>query len=356
MKKSLSVLLAAALLLSLLSACGGGAEKAAGGTHSFTDSCGRTVDVPDDVEKIVPSGSLAQMILYTVCPDKLQSLSAAPTKRQEKYFGAAYSALPVTGQFYGGGSTVNYEEIIAAAPDLIVDIGEEKEGIADDMDMLQQRTGIPTVFIQASLATMADAYETLGELTGETEQAQACADYIRQTLAYAAEKSASIPDSEKKRVLYAQGEYGTEVLAAGSIHAELLDIVGAVNAAVLDDVSSDGANEVSMEQILRWDPEVVILAPDSDYDDIFADKSWAGVRAVRDGEVYEAPEAPYNWMDRPPSVQRVLAVKWLGNLLYPDVYDCDMIAEAQAFYKLFWHYDLSEDEARELMRHSTFKD
>ena len=57
----------------------------------------------------------------------------------------------------------------------------------------------------------------------------------------------------------------------------------------------------------------------------------------------------------PPSVNRVLGVWWLGNLLYPELYDYDMIAVAQEFYSLFWHYELSEDEARTLMAHSTYR-
>ena len=143
---------------------------------------------------------------------------------------------------------------------------------------------------------------------------------------------------------------------AGSLHAEVLDYAGAVNVAVLDAVASEGGNEVSMEQILLWDPEVVILSPEANYDEIFDDPAWADVTAVKNGAVYEAPYGPYNWMDRPPSVQRVLAIQWLGNLLYPEVFDYDMVAEAQAFYSLFFHYELTETEARELMAHSTYKE
>jgi iron complex transport system substrate-binding protein len=76
---------------------------------------------------------------------------------------------------------------------------------------------------------------------------------------------------------------------------------------------------------------------------------------VQEGAVYEVPYGPYNWMDRPPSVQRVLAVKWLANLLYPEVFDYDMVAEAQAFYQLFFHYELTQEEARALLANSTLR-
>lgn len=356
MRKIIALLISAALFCSILTACGSAKQKEKGETWIFTDSCGREVELPVEVNDIIPSGPLAQMILYTLCPDKLQSWASALTKVQKKYIDEKYYDLPVTGKFYSTGGTVNYEEIIASAPDVIIDMGEAKEDINGDMDEFQTQTGVPVIFIEASLETMAEAYDMLGQVTGETEQAAACAAYIRETLAEAEERSALIPEGERKRVLYSQGEYGTEVLGVGSVHAQVLDYAAAVNVAVLDSVASEGGNEVSMEQIYLWDPEVVILSPEANYDEIFEDSSWAGVTAVKEGAVYEAPYGPYNWMDRPPSVQRVLAVKWLGNLLYPDVFDYDMIAETQEFYRLFFHYELTEDEARELLGNSTYRE
>ncbi|MCI6257145.1 MAG: ABC transporter substrate-binding protein [Clostridiales bacterium] len=355
MRQKISLTLLLAVLLSLC-ACGAVQNAEAGETWSFTDSCGRQVELPVEVGKIVPSGSLAQMILFTLCPDRLQSLSTPLTRVQKEYIDQRYWDLPVTGQFYGGGNTVNYEEIIAAAPDVIIDIGQSKETIAGDMDELQRRTGIPVIFIQADLPCMAEAYETLGRITGETGQAAACAAYIRSTLEDAAACAGQIPEDARKRVLYAQGEYGTEVLGAGSVHAEVLDYAAAQNVAVLSAVASEGGNEVSIEQIMLWDPEVVILSPDANYDEIFDDPAWAGVTAVRNGTVYEVPTGPYNWLDRPPSVQRVLGIRWLGNLLYPDVFRCDMAEETIAFYRLFFHCELTEEEAEGLMIHSTYRE
>lgn len=354
--RRITVLLLAAVLLLSLCACEGADSGEPEETREFTDSCGRRVELPVEVDEIVPSGQLAQIMLYTLCPDKLISFSTPLTRVQKQYIDEAYWDLPVTGQFYGGGSTVNYEEIVAAAPDVIIDIGEAKESIAGDMDMLQRQTGIPVIFIEASLATMADAYDALGAVTGDTEQATACAAYVRETLNEVSELSALVPEEARRRVLLAQGEYGTQVLGAGSIHAEVLEYIPAVNVAVLDSVSSNGTSEVSMEQIYLWDPEVVLLYPDSNYEDIFDDPDWAEVQAVVNGQVYEVPSGPFNWMDRPPSVQRVLAVKWLGNLLYPDAFKYDMIEETQEFYRLFFHIELSEGEVRSLLRNSSFKE
>ena len=356
MKRITAVLLCMVLIAALLGGCAEPVKKEPVETWTFTDSCGREVELPVEINSVVPSGSIAQMVLYTICPDKLQSLSSALTRVQKQYIDEKYHSLPVTGQFYGGGSTVNYEQILASAPDVIIDIGEAKDTIRNDMDELQRKTGVPVVFIEAGLGQLAEAYETLGKITGETEQAAACAGYIRETLSEAAEFSAKIPKDERKRVLYSQGEYGTEVLGVGSVHAEVLEYVAAENVAVLDAVASQGGNEVSMEQIYLWDPDVLILSPDANYDEIFTDPTWAPVTAVKNGEIYEVPNGPYNWLDRPPSVQRVLAVKWLGSLLYPEIFDYDMAAVAQEFYSLFFHYELSSEQAEELMANSVYRE
>ena len=353
----MAVLLAAVLLL----CCCGCGEKTAPvkqpkkETWTFTDSCGRQVELPEKIKTVAPSGPLAQIFLYTLCPDKLAGLSTPLTRKQKQYFPKKYWDLPVFGQFYGGGGTLSYESVIAAAPDVIIDMGEEKSGIAADMNTIQKQTGIPAVFIHASLEETAQAYDILGKITGETKQAAALADYVRETLGDAKAYGARIPKKQRKAVLFSQGEYGTAVNGKGSLHAQVLDWAAARNVAVLEENSDRGGDEVSMEQILLWDPEVVVLAPDSCYDDIGDDPLWANVQAVKTGAVYEVPDAPYNWLDKPPSVQRILGIRWLGNLLYPKVFRYDMVKETQAFYKLFYHYDLTRAKARVLLAHSTEK-
>ena len=344
MKKSLAFHLCLCLLLSLC-ACGGAAEKTERETRPFTDSCGRTVDIPVEIETVVPSGPLAQMILYTVCPEKLQSLAVTLSKTQKQYLDERIWSLPITGQFYGGAATVNYEEILRSAPDIIIDMGEMQPNIATDLDGLQAQTRIPVIFIEASLETMEQAYRTLGEILDRQEQAGACADYIRDTPSDVREKAASIPENERLRTVYAVGENGTEVYGKGSLHAETLELVGAENVAIVERYNSKGRTEVSMEQMLIWDPEVLILGGDADLRDILGDPNWARVSAVQSGRAFQVPSGPYNWMDQPPSVQRVLGLKWLGNVLYPELYDYDMVTETRTFYRLFWHYELSEEEA-----------
>ena len=343
----------AALLLSLC-ACGTQKESEDAPTRPFVDSIGREVMVPETVNTIAPSGANAQLMLYTLCPEKLLGLCQPFSRVQKKYVDEAYWNLPVLGQFYGGSGTMNYEEIISAAPDIIIDIGEEKANLAADMDGLQERTGIPVIFIEASPDTFAEAYDMLGDVLGIPERAAALSGFVREAMSLAETNRGLIGKEKVFRTVYSQGEYGLEVNGYGSIHACVLDAVGVENAAILGALSSKGGDQVSIEQMLLWDPEVLILADGSNYDEIFDDPVWATVTAVKNRAVYEAPLGPYSWMGRPPSVQCVLGVLWLGNLLYPDLYAFDMTEKTQEFYSLFFGYGLSEAEAFELLKNSTY--
>ena len=320
---------------------------------TFTDSCGREVALPRDIQTVSPSGSYAKIYLATLAADKLISLPSSYSETQLKYVGEQLANLPTTGSFYGKNVDMNYEEIIRMSPDVIIDVGEAKEGIAEDLDKLQEQTGLPVIFVNATLEHAAEACRTLGGLLGTEERGDELATYVDETLSFAQAHHDEIAALDEPRVLYTSGPYGYEVKGSDKIHGAVLELVGVNNIA---DLQGMNTNTVSPEQVMVWAPQVVLLSASSGfYDYIFDDATWAGIPAVQDGRVYEVPDEPYEWMDQPPSIQTVLGVKWVGNLLYPDIYDFDMVAETQRFYKLLWNYDMTEAEARAMLANSTLK-
>ncbi|MGH7311227.1 MAG: iron ABC transporter substrate-binding protein, partial [Candidatus Rokuibacteriota bacterium] len=76
---------------------------------------------------------------------------------------------------------------------------------------------------------------------------------------------------------------------------------------------------------------------------------WRGVRAVREGRVYLAPVLPFPWLDFPPSVNRLIGLKWLGHALYPGLFPEDPREEARAFYALFYHRAPSDQQLDALL-------
>jgi iron complex transport system substrate-binding protein len=117
-----------------------------------------------------------------------------------------------------------------------------------------------------------------------------------------------------------------------------------------------------MEQILLWNPEVVISGydhsgkpgvPGDFYRAIWNNPLWRHVQAVRNREVYEVPQYPFCWIDRPPSVNRIIGIVWLANLLYPDVFHDDMRAVTRDFYSKFYHWQLTDAQLNRLLATAT---
>ncbi len=339
MKKN-SLFLVFILLLSL--AVSVSAER------EFVDSTGRTVTVPDEIEKVAVSGPLTQIFLFALCPEKFVGVSSAWDETAALYIPAEYYELPLLGQLYGGKGELNLETLLSSGAQVVLDVGEAKKGIREDMDALQEQTGLPFIHIDARTETMGDAYRMAGELLGKEEEGLVLGRYCDEMYARMVEIADSV---EKTGLLYITGE-GHNVIAQGSYHAEIIDLL-ADNLAVVDEPSSKGTgNEVDMEQILAWDPEFIIFAPDSVYDSVADDPTWQSLQAIRNGYYLEVPFGPYNWMGFPPSVQRYLGMMWMAKVLYPEAADYDLTAQVGKYFKLFYHCDLTGEQYEALMANS----
>ena len=277
MKKLLCTLLALSMLLGL-AACGGPAPaegpsadpapavstpaQPEDGSASFTDSVGRTVEVPAEITSVAVSGPLAQMVLFALCPDKLVGIADEWDASAEQYLATEYYNLPLLGQLYGGKGELNLETLLGSGAQVVIDVGEPKDTIVEDLDALQEQTGIPFVHVSATIETMGDAYRKLGELLGMEEEAAVIADYCDEIYGETVSMMEAIGDN-KANILYCLGDQGLNVIAQNSYHAEVIDLM-TNNLAVVYSPSSKGTgNEVDMEQLLLWNPDIIIFAPDS---------------------------------------------------------------------------------------------
>lgn len=360
--KGMAFFVAAVLFILLFSGCGTPKHEynplAGVTTTVITDGCNRQVEVPAEITRIAASGATAQMVLMAIAPDYLVGLSSSPSTLQMPYFPEEMWYLPTFGQFYGSKSNLNMEALIAAEPQLIIDIGDKKTTIRSDMESIQTQTGIPTIYLNGTLEYLPDTYRMLGELFGRQEKAEELASFIEKTLDMAQTNRAQIPEEEQKSVYFGTGSTSLACNASGSSQADVIDIVGAVNAVQVpaNEVTNKGGGTiVSLEELYTIEPDVLVLENGGQYDEVAANE-WSRLRAVTDGSYYEIPNTPYSWMASPPSVNRVLGIWWLGNLLYPDLYDYDMVEIAQEYYQLFWHYDLSVEEAAKMLSHSTLRE
>lgn len=349
MKKRWMILVLAVCMTLPACARTGNAPEEQPAVRAFTDSTGRTVSVPAEVRRIAVSGPLSQVYVLPLAGDLLVGVSNAYASDVEKYLPGTLLELPEIGQLYGGKGEMNLEALLAAAPDVVIDIGETKSGTKEDLDALTEQTGIPFVHIFATVDTAAEAYRTLGGLLGREEQAEKLAAWCEETLHTIDDLMAKVDaDRARKSLLFCLGDTGTNVMAQGSFHADTINTMSDNLAVIEDVVSSGGGNESDLEQIMVWDPDVIIFDYASIYEDVPNLPEWQAVTAVSQGQYYRTPYGPYGWLSSPPAVQRYLGLLWLGELLYPEYVPYDLQEEVTEYYALFYGCELSDAMYAEL--------
>lgn len=322
-------------------------------TTGFEDSTGRFVTVPAKITKIAITGPLSQVYIIPLAGDMLVGVSNAFSSDAEIYLPEYIMTAPELGQLYGGKGEMDLEALLATDPDVVIDIGETKDSTKEDLQALTEQTGIPFVHIYATVDTAPEAYRQLGKLLGLEEKAEELAIWCENTLSDIADLMARVDaDGARKGILYCLGDGGVNVMAQGSFHADTINTMGN-NLAVVEDVVPHGnGNETDLEQIMLWNPEVILFDPASIYEEVGQMEAWQSVTAIRTGEYYEAPYGPYGWLSSPPAVQRYLGLLWLGRVLYPEYVQYDLQEKVTEYYKLFYGCELTEEMYRSLMENA----
>jgi iron complex transport system substrate-binding protein len=316
--------------------------------RDFTDSAGRRVTLPAKVERVFVAGPPASVILYTLAPETLLGWTRPLSDAEKAYIAPAYRDLPVTGRLAGQGSTANAEALLKLKPDMILDVGTIDPSYVSLAERMQTQTGIPYVLLDGSFAKTADSYRQLGELLGLQDRAAPFAAYAEETLNALRARTNAVPQGERPRVYYGRGANGLETGLAGSINLEVLESVGAVNVAA--EAGRGGLTQVSLEQVLKWNPDVILALDGRFKQSALTDPSWSGIKAVQAKTIYVAPGLPFGWFDAPPSVNRLIGVRWLSRLLYPGVVSDDLAATTRDFYQRFYHVTLGDAQLATLMR------
>ena len=314
----------------------------------FTDSLGRTVELPDRIERIVPSGNLAQMVLYSLAPERIAGWSSKLSGSAEEYFIQDTVTLPVFGTFYGKKANLNKEALMAAFPDVVIDMGEIKgsrEAMINDLDKLSGDIMIPVIFIEAYLDNTPDVYRTAGKLLGLEDRAEELAAFAEDAIGMAADAREKIDDPIT--VYYSTSPDGLEAIAEGNFHGEVIEKIGAKN--IVPSSFGESGVSISMEQLYIWNPEVILFQEEEAYRHAMESPEWQVLDAVAEGNVYLIPSEPYSFIDAPPATNRIIGIYWLGNLLYPELYPVDVVQKTIEYYSLYYSYALTEEHAREIL-------
>lgn len=317
----------------------------AAGEREITDMAGRTVVVPDEIETVFSSSTVTAIFMYTLAPDKLLGWNYELNELEKSIILEEYHDLPN----FGMGDSINYEAVIAADPTIAVNVGTINDKMISDCDKLSKSLGVPVVAVDGDLSASAEAYRFMGELLGEEEQAEKLASYAEKT--FADIEKMEVPEDKKVRIYYGNGEDSLETAPAGSAHGQIIDMVNAVNVADLE-MGEGSRVQISAEQLLAWDPDVIVVNGEPKADTsgasaaeaILANPDYASLKAVQDQQVYGTPNTPFSWMDRPMGPNRIVGIRWLSGLIYPEYLNYNVDEEVKEFFDLFYHVQLTDEQ------------
>ena len=187
------------------------------------------------------------------------------------------------------------------------------------------------------------AVTMMGEAIGAGERAARFNAYYRDCIRRVRAVVRNIPQDERIRVYHSTTE-ATVTTGEHGLPADWLEQVGVINVTTDRTLRRfEGKTHASIEQIMLWDPEVILANETGVVKSILNDRKWAAIRAVKKRRIHQMPIGISRW-GHPGSLEIPLAILWTAKTVYPERFpDLDIAAETRAFYQKFFSYDLSDE-------------
>lgn len=312
---------------------------ASGEIQTITDCFGRTVQVPVNPQRIAclcPEAGHA-LAMY----DKGDAIVAIVNgMRRDKLLVEMYphiTKVPVP----KSSGVINIEDLVAANPDLVL---VKADVINHDGEMEKlAKAGIPVVGIQFSnMQEQLEAMRVIAQAVGTEVTWQKYREFYESTVALVQDRVAGIPDGERIRIYHSVNE-ATRTDPKDSLPADWTRAAGVVNVSINEDLKyEDGDYYASLEQILLWDPDYILVNDPNVVGYIMENEQWAPLQAVKNGNVLPMPNGLSRW-GHFSSLETPLAVLWTAKTVYPERFeDIDMKTITRDFYKQFFNWDLDD--------------
>ena len=317
----------------------------------ITDQRDRTITLDGEVERVVtiPIPAASVFIAVDGGTDRLvgmHQLSKTAIKGRilERFYPDSL-AIPsnITGK--GFSFVPNVEELLALEPDLVFQWGHLNDDIIDPL----VNAGLEVALIRIGKEEFTRKWLTMmGAVTGRSDKAVAMIDWRDEVMAEVRAATADIAEEDRPRTLYFMNYLSKLRVAGGKSYNNFyIDLAGGKN--VADDLGMFA--EVGIEQILEWDPEVILLngfEAKLSPQDIYDNELLADLSAVKNRRVYRMPLGGYRW--DPPNQESPLTWLWLSMVLHPEKFDWDMAARINDSYEFIYGQSVNADDVANILR------
>lgn len=292
------------------------------------------------------AGQPAALLIAAVRPEALLGWPREPGRAARATLGGRLAGLPVVGELNASGRPAELEALVARRPDLVLDYGDLGPRWREAAERVRRRTGLRTVLIDGRLTRSPQALREVGRLLGASAAAEARAVWAEGVLgAWRRQARRRGP-----RFYYGRGPDGLEAGLQGSLSTEVLEGAGWRN--VMQGAAPRGLARVSLERVLALDPEVVVTL-DADFARrARSDPRWSRRRSGERRRVVALPAVSFGWIDRPPSVNRLLGCAWASSPAAEGGDSSVLAAQIRTFHQLFQHRDIGAERAAALAAES----
>jgi iron complex transport system substrate-binding protein len=329
----------------LLLSCLAAVEAQVFTQSSFVDDAQRRVTMPPRVLRVFAAGAPSEVLLYTLAPELLVGRNRVPEGDAVEFFPPAYRTPVFIRQLPEVDDPAADAEFVALKPDLYVDYGTVNADYAAVLDAVQKRTGVPGVLLDGALDKIPAAYRRLGAALGVADRGNRLANATDRLLA---KYRGALAQGTPVRVYLACSADGFQPCLADQAAGEQLAWLGGLN--VAGTRASAPRRALTLEEIKALAPDVIITnGQPGSAARLKGNPTWQALAAVTAGRVYDWPALPYGWGSRPPSVNRLPGVAWLAYVAAGRALDVGFTEDVRAFYREFYHLELSEAQLRRLL-------
>lgn len=314
-------------------------------TQVFVDDLGRQVVLPENITRIAPSGSNAQVIVFQVAPENLAGLSSKLSDMEKEIYPSYTHDLPVFGTLYGKKANLNKEALILANPQMIIDVGDIKgsrEEMAKELDQVSQDIGVPVIFLEANMDNYDQVFRKLGKLLKKEDRAEKLALYCEGVVT----ELEKYKEVKKPKVYITSSNDGLNAIIAGKSHAQCAEKAGAE--VVVTSKLAQANGNISLETLYQLDPDYIFVYTNEGYKTITTQKDWSTLSAVQNNRVFLVPSLPHNFIDNPVCSNRIIGLYYLASVFYPQA-GIDIVEKTKTFYSLFYGKELADDQVRTIL-------
>ncbi|MGE4295511.1 MAG: ABC transporter substrate-binding protein [Campylobacterales bacterium] len=316
----------------------------------FVDDTGRRVEIPDTPKSVIGLSPPVTYMIHLIAPDLLSGVNFNPKKGsnlgEERFLGERFLNLPIVG---GSQGLINQEALLSARPDLI--ISWRKDAVTDPIETLMSKNGVPVLYVDLyAFADYPAVFLKMGEALGRNDRAKQLHNDAQRRMNEVAAVVALIPQNQRPVVYYAQGVDGLLSECTGSMHYEAIAFAGGINPHRCTITRGKGMEPVNIEQVIAYNPQIIVAQEPEFMKKVYTDPRWQMIDAVKSKRVYYVPKRPFNWIDRPPSFMRLLGVRYLAGLFFPDRFQRPFEEEMVDFYQLYFGVKLDRAEIDRILR------